>query len=270
MDMNRDNWQALNKTFTVLDIMTERDQWEIINLNEISKDDINYFENLNYDATPILENGTINSFILKAEPDKFIEITKDWLISSDTSIPDLLEIFVKTYKPVLFVFQKQDLVGLVTPADLNKIEARLFIYVLIGQLELKLANFIRDKGNLTKEQILFSLSEYRSTELSKMMEMMLEEDVYVDIDLIEQLQFSDLLSIIKEQPVLFMALNYSSTANTHKNLGGLNQLRNNIMHPISPLIQNKTQSLKQLHERISRIEDVFIRLEDAYKNDEMD
>lgn len=267
--MNSETWHALNKAFTVVDIMTERGQWEIINLDERNENKTNKSDYLNYDATPILKDDIIDSFILKTDQDKKMQITREWLISSDTSIPDLLEIFVKSSKPVLFVFQKQDLIGLVTPADLNKIEARLFIYVLIGQLELKLANFIRDKGKLTKEQILFSLSEYRRTELSQMMEMMLDEDVYVDFDLIEQLQFSDLLSIIKEQTALFKALNYSSTANTHKNLGGLNQLRNNIMHPISPLIQNKNESLKQLHDRISRIEDLFQRLDEAYKNYEM-
>ena len=52
-----------------------------------------------------------------------IALTDDWLISADTSVPALLDAFIHAQEPGTPMFQRQEVIGLVTPADLNKLPA---------------------------------------------------------------------------------------------------------------------------------------------------
>jgi len=261
--MQNEIWNSLNKSFTVFDIMTDRDYWDTITINDIKTEKEFTDSILIYDATPILANGLIDSFILKNNPEKVCEITKEWLITSDTTIPDLIEIFVNTNKPALFVFQKQELVGLITPADLNKIEARLFIYILIGQLELTLVEFIKNAGKLSTEEIFACLSGKRQREVNRMHTKMTKNDVYLDSQLFELLNFSDLINILCKSPNLSNRINLFTQDNERLNLDCITDLRNEIMHLVKPLIENKYKSLKKLCDSISQIELLFDRITEA-------
>ena len=71
---------------------------------------------------------------------KEYSLTRPWVVSSDTTIPDLLGLFVETERPGFLVLHGQTVVGLVTPADFNKMPARIYFYNLIGKLEIELAD----------------------------------------------------------------------------------------------------------------------------------
>lgn len=259
--MNNEAWQALNKSFTVSEIMTKREQWELITLDDESKTGENEF---NFDVTPISRNGIVNSFIKKNEPENEQEITRDWIITSNTPVPDLIEVFVETKKPALFVILKQKLVGLVTPADINKIEARSFMYYVIGQLELKFVELIREIGQLTPDEILYNLSENRRAEILETAEKMLEKNVDVNPDFLELHQFSELIRIIEKKEKLFKALGFMSRSKAHDKLYGLVNLRNAVMHPSKPLIINKDSSLKDVNDRFMIIEELFYKIDEAF------
>lgn len=260
--MNNELWEALGKTYTVETVMTPRNQWTTANFDQSNE---NRISNLNFDAIPIEKDQEINSFVLKVKPEKECKITIEWIVSCDTSIPDLIDIFSKSQKPVLFVVKKQELIGLVTPADLNKIEARSFLYILIGQFELKLVDFIRQIGNFSNEEIFICLSEDRKTELTKIISNMKKNDMCLDGNLYEIMNFGDFLSIIEKKPILFTKLKFPSRRNTHKNIGGLDEFRNSIMHPIRPLIINKGNSLIAINNKINIIENLMLEINEILK-----
>ena len=63
------------------------------------------------------------------------------------------------------VFHRQEVVGLVTPADINKLPARVYVYNLIGELELGLANRVRRHFANGSDKLLQALSADRRQKL---------------------------------------------------------------------------------------------------------
>lgn len=255
-------WQSVKISFTVSDIMTKRDQWEVIMIedrNETCK------QELKYDVTPISRNGIVNTFIQNKNNRKEQEITRDWLITNNTSIPELIKTFIETKKPALFVIKTQDFVGLVTPADINKLEARSFMYYVIGELELVIVEFIRIIGQLTPDEIINCFSEKRRADILETAEKLHEENVDVTPDYLELLQFSELIRIIEKNEKIYNALGFMSRAKAHDSLYGLVNLRNAVMHPSKPLIIDKYTSLKDVNDRFLLIEYLFNKINELCK-----
>ncbi len=73
-----------------------------------------------------------------------IPLTADWLIAADTPILHLIELFAEKSDRVFLVLQSSKIIGLVAPADLNKVPARASIYLLTAQFEAELAQLVRD------------------------------------------------------------------------------------------------------------------------------
>jgi len=109
-----------------------------------------------FDVIPLSQNGKIDQFYF-VHRNSIMDITRDWLISLDTTIEDLIQLFVDTNKPAFFVIQKQEIVGIVTPADLNKIPSRMYFYNLVGELEVELVGILRDHFNMKEKLLLESL-----------------------------------------------------------------------------------------------------------------
>jgi len=81
-------------------------------------------EKENYDLLPVIQGERVTGVLrVKAETDTPEPLTNEWLVSCDTEIPNLIELFTTSEKPGFFVLQRQDVIGLVTPADLNKVQA---------------------------------------------------------------------------------------------------------------------------------------------------
>jgi len=249
--MNNLIWDQLDKAFTVYNIMTPRDQWNTINMT--GNDEISELQNVNleFDVTPVVRNNEINTFIEKDYPNQEQGISTEWLISSDTTIPNLLNIFIVTNKKALFVLQNQDIKGLVSPADLNKMESRVYVYLLIGQLEIALSEFITKKGKFSREEILSSLSADRQVEIINKEQELLDSNF--DPNIIELVYLSDLFTIIQKNEQLFNLLNFQSRKQTKKAMSGINDLRNDTMHLNNPLISKKDDGMTVLASRINKI-----------------
>jgi hypothetical protein len=194
--MKNQMWDQLDRAFTVCNIMTPRDKWTIIHLQGNNDPNKPQLMNLDFDITPVEREGIIETFVQKDFPNQEQEISKEWLISSDTTIPNLLNIFIGSNKKALFVLKNQEIIGLVSPADFNKIESRVYIYLLIGQLEIALSDFIFEKGNLNRDEILSSLSGDRKVEILRKEENL--QNSNLDPNILELLYLSDMLTIIQK------------------------------------------------------------------------
>jgi hypothetical protein len=211
-----------------------------------------------FDLVPITRDGRIIG-VLRVEYGEPEPLTDRWLVSRDTPIPDLLGLFVESGQPGFLVLWRQDVVGLVTPADLNKLPARIYLYHLIGEVELALASRIRSHFTDDPSQLLQMLSEKRRNEIESYLAMLAEGNVYVDP--MQLLRLSDVINIAAKDETLRAELGFPSRRATENALGGLNDLRNRTMHPVRPLLERIPEDLERLQRYGQQAGEVLRRLE---------
>jgi hypothetical protein len=141
-----------------------------------------------FDVVPVTENKRITGVLLtkaaSSEP-----LTHEWLVSNDTGIVDLLNLFVESDRPGFLVFRRQEGVGLVTPADLNKLPARVCFYNLVAELELALVAFVSNM-----QQFHPALSEEISLAVEDRKRLLKSGDA--DVEPAQLLCLSDFVNII--------------------------------------------------------------------------
>lgn len=249
--------QLLGEVFTAETIMTARDQifsWPLgQDISAMKKQrDIERF-----DLVPASYEGEIVGlyFEEKEEPQS---LTREWLVSKGTPISELLGLFANSKKPGYLVIHGQSVVGIVTPADLNKLPARIYIYNLIGELELGLANLIRHQID-NQQDMLSPLSYDRQTNLQEEIDELISGNV--DVDPVQLFYLSDLVNVVVNTDQLRMKLGFSSRKEAEKTLNGLVHMRNSIMHLVRPLLKRIPEDLIKQYVRVQRIEMILRRLD---------
>ncbi len=248
-------WTDINQSFPVRLIMTPAESltyWDPESSNgSIFQED----GKLKYDVIPVKNDGHISGFITNDKLHGIKQLERKWLITHDSPISELVSLFLTTLIPGFFVISRQEIVGLVTPADLNKLPTRVYIYSLIGDVELQLSNLIRQEQSITPEEILGLISKERSADVRRVMETL--DDQNVDIDIYQLLYLSDMLSIIQKTKVLREYLGFSSRKEAEHGLSGINELRSQTMHLVKPLLTNMPEDLQTLDMRLARIRNVL-------------
>ena len=248
-------WADINQSFPVRLIMTPAESlsyWDPKSSNESCFQEDG---KLKYDVIPIKSDGQISGLITNDKPHEIKQLERKWLITHDAPISELVSLFLTTLIPAFFVISRQEIVGLVTPADLNKLPTRVYIYSLIGDVELQLSNLIRKEQSITPEEILGLISKERSEEIRNVMKKLGTQNV--DIDIFQLLYLSDMLSIIQKTKVLREYLGFSSRKEAEHGLSGINELRSQTMHLVKPLLSKMPQDLHTLDMRLARIRNVL-------------
>lgn len=171
-----------------------------------------------------------------------------------------------------FVTIKQDggeygtdypVVGLITISDLNKHYIRSLVYVLLSELEKLLGMFIKTfcpdpwewLDQMNNETLVRVLGYW---ELSKRRN--------VDIGPIEACTISDLLNVISKGQRLHRKLGYISRKNFDKANGRIPELRNSIMHPVRPLV-NDSKDVISLKRTVESVMELVTRLQSLRKQE---
>lgn len=248
----------LSEVFTAQDLMTPKDRLSVQDLD--LQDQFAPSAAQPYDVIPVVKRDRIVGVLEKGVPE-VQPLSDRWLISRDTGIPDLVNLFATTQQKAFLVLHKQDVIGLVSPADLNKLPARVFIYNLIGELELGLTQLIASQFENGRDSLIELLSAGRQEELREIRDELLSGNA--DVDLLQYLYLSDLINIIAKQPELRKSLGFSSRKSAENYMNGLNALRNQTMHFVRPLLQNVPEDIDKLHQHIQRVEEIQARLPGA-------
>jgi hypothetical protein len=190
----------------------------------------------------------------QAEP-----LTNRWLVSHDIGIPDLLALFVDSRSPGFFAFHRQDVIGLVTPADLNRLPSRVTFYHLIGALEMALGAWLRGRFRGRPRDLLLLLDRWRRERLAEQQQRLVEGNV--DIEIVEQFYLSDLIDVVRRHEGLRQELGFPSRSAARRATSGLNDLRNRTMHVVRPLVESVPDDLIRLHDRAARARDLLARVE---------
>lgn len=253
--MSLSRLSSLSEVFTAQDLMTPKDRLLVQDLDQPTE--LSSLTTLPYDVIPVVKRDRIVG-VLEKGVQEMQPLSDRWLISRDTGIPDLVNLFATTQQKAFLVLHRQDVIGLVSPADLNKLPARVFIYNLIGELELGLTHLIASQFGNRGDSLIELLSADRQEELREIRDELLSGNA--DVDLLQYLYLSDLINIIAKQPELRKSLGFSSRKSAENYLNGLNYLRNQTMHFVRPLLQNVPEDLDKLHQRIERVEEIQARL----------
>jgi hypothetical protein len=241
------SWNLLNTVFTVESLMTPRDE---LVTREFDGSEEKLLESLpSFDIIPVCQGQRIIGVLEKGIP-SIQPLSDRWLITRDTSIPDLLDLFVELKQKAFLVFYRREVIGLVTPADLNKLPARAYVYNLIGELEIGLAGLIRTKYNESADSLLGLLSNKRQSEMATRHYELLEGNA--DVDLLQSLNLSDLIGIVEKVDVLRKEIGLASRNKAEQQFSGLNDLRNQVMHLVKPLLTSVPDDLITLQDRIDR------------------
>lgn len=251
MTFNADLWVDMKRSYTVRAIMTPLKSLTCWENGSEKKACVGEDGDLRYDVIPIVKESKIIGLMTKNEPFKLQPLEKDWLVTHDSPIPDLVDIFITTNKPAFLVLYGNEVIGIVSPADLNKLPTRIYFYSLIGEVELILSNLIRDETDITTDIILERLDEIRSGEILERLERLRIENV--EIDVIHLLYFSDIIKIIAKTPSLRKKLGYHSEKQAERGLKRINDLRNKTMHLVKPILEKMPYDLDILQDQLHRV-----------------
>jgi hypothetical protein len=243
-----DSQNTLLRLLTVKLIMTPKDRFvtckdddSITDLGEKLK---------KYDFLPVL-SASVQYFVSKTDVERLSKqnrcvkvrevkqrISENQLISGEEPIYRYL---LQRTCP-LFVTGQNEVVGIVTPADLNKTPSKMLFYILISYFELLLIKSIKDL-NLTDNEMVECIGYNRWQQAIGRHERATRENY--QLSPIDCLDTRDLINLACKKPSIRKRLNYQSESEARENLGQLVYLRNKVMHAGHFIIQNE----KQLNER---------------------
>ncbi len=255
-------WDLVDQAFTVEAIMTPRRRLLTVDKESSTADReaiLAKARERHFDVLPIERGGQIvgvlNTLTGHTEP-----LTTRWLISSDAKMLDVLRSLATLAPPVLFVLHAQEIVGLVAPADMNKLPARAYFYNIIGSLEMRLAEIARS-CLVSPDDMLAELGEGRRGDVKALIQDAVASDM--EVDPVEYLNLSDLINHIAKCVDCRAQLGLPSRNQADKSFSGLNDLRNSVMHPARSVIARHPGSLPQLTERLDRAREILHKGEEG-------
>jgi hypothetical protein len=208
----------------------------------------------NYDIMPIQRNAKFIGYVERNSLDKTTpvervlqQINLDVVVSANTYIHEMIRLFQRS--KFFFINRANDLIGLVTYADLNKIPVRVWIYILINKLEYVLLQLI--KSYYPDSSWMNELTDDRQKKITDRFNDKKKEDVETSLE--DCLNLSDMIDLVERDRKLRSLMGFTSKKTSKKQFSGLNTLRNRTMHPSTSLITNY-DSVKTLNQRIERLQ----------------
>jgi CBS domain-containing protein len=209
----------------------------------------------NYDVMPIMDDGKTKGYVEKEALEKTNDlqsaiklIALDKIVSSNTRITEMFDLF-KTSR-FFFVLEGNKEVGIVTYSDMNKGPVRAWLFLLVSKLEYLLIERIK-KWYADPNLWLRKLSARRQAKIQRTFQN--KRKANVDTSYEDCLNLGDIIAIVESDEVLRSRFGYKSRSSCSKEIGGLENLRNCIMHPSDSLISS--------YEDIWRVKEKTIRLE---------
>jgi hypothetical protein len=243
---------------TAQDLMTAADDLLAVDAGMDWEPALRSAKRRHYDIVPYRENGRIAG-IVQVVSGAREALTPRWLLSADTSMPDLLEILAASDPAVRLVLHGEKVVGLVSAADLNKMPMRVYLYHVVGSLELALAAYLRREHRGDLVELVESLSGKRREQVKEDVAQLPAGDA--DVDPIQHFQLSDLINCVEKREQLQKPLGYESRNQANVALGPLNKLRNCTMHLVRPVITSVPEDLGKLRDRVALAWDLIEQLE---------
>jgi hypothetical protein len=226
-----------------------------------------------FDVLPVIKKigneEIIESYYFTCKWNKFgkiqeLKIRVEDLIDFQTNIRDIVKLFASNSKQFYFLKSKNEVVGLITLANLNAKEFRIFLYSLTCELEILMRDFI--SSQLSEKEILKIISDNENEQFKIVL-----DNYYSDQEngledyILEYLYLVQFIKIISTQQ-LYEQLGFKSKRSFIKEFSSLNEIRNQIAHPTRSLIKS-LQDIEKLHERLENLEEAISKLKTFMENE---
>lgn len=276
------SWSQLNKAMDVRQLMTPREEFFTCACGlseEKRREALLEAKQLGYDVIPLSDGKIITGYFTQRCVDE-AQLGIDRLLSANTPIPELIDLFVSncnkcrgtcsltdcTCKNTYFILSTQQVIGLVTTADLNKLPARIFLYNLVGEVELALAKLIERMVTLTDDEVIRILREYQPRNLTyHANELEKARNSNVGVSILQQAYLSDLIAVIETHSDLFQTV-CGSQKMISGQLQDLTNLRNTTMHPSRPILVSMPKDIQALHHRVTLAKKILTNCRDHQKH----
>jgi hypothetical protein len=146
-------------------------------------------------------------------------------------------------------------VGLLTIYDLNRHYFRTLLYGFLAELEVRLAKAIEVRGSEPWEWIEILNEEEQARVVGYWK---LAERRHADVGPTAACMLTQLIKIIAKDKSTLNGLRFRSKADFEVTTGGIPDFRNQIMHPVRPMILG-LEDVGKLADRIDRIRDLNLR-----------
>lgn len=187
-----------------------------------------------------------------------LPLTADWLLATDTSILEAIRLFAQQPGRVFLVLQASAVVGLVAPADLNKIPARASVYLLVAHFEMELARLLRlVVGDDEDFRPFFTPSRWEKLHEDRLRQARRD----VELELLQMMDLGDITDIARKHDDVRNLLGFASNSQCRKAMD-LQGVRNRISHPTRPLIERR-EDIVELNDACGRMADLHQRIEKA-------
>jgi len=256
------NWQLLSQVFTAETIMTPWQEVLFWDQDTAQEPVLEKARHQFFDLLPVISAGRVSGLI-EVREERYSDLTLNWLVSRDTPIPDLIDLFATSVQKGFLVLFGQKVIGLVTVADINKMPARIYLYNLIAELETKLAAAIYEHYNGDDNAVLAKLGKTETTETIRAINPSMQT-TGVDIGALQLLTLSDLVNVLAKTRDLFQDIGFRSRNHVEDRLNGIVNYRNNVMHSVRPLLTT-SREVMELRDLIRRAQETISTI-DKYLN----
>ncbi len=210
-----------------------------------------------FDVVPVIEaDGAILEYYRTEQWNDFSSVTRQELVHGDclplqAHIREVIKGFARDDRFFYFLTNNNRVAGLVTAADLNGRQVRVYLFGLISELEIRLGTLLMDS---------LSRKELQKFKLKAEEKARFDEDVSNGLELpyVEYLYLAELFNICAQHK-LFSQIGFASRNKFEGATGTLNELRKRVAHPTRSLV-TKADSVVHLWERIRLTEDILFRL----------
>jgi hypothetical protein len=248
--------EAIREAFTVEYLMTPRERLETASECPAPQDDPCY------DVIPrTVGERIVGLWVLWDGKYVSEPLTEEWMLAHSTPIREVIRLFsTMDAKPAYLVVNGARVDGIVSPADLNKVACRTYLFTLIGELEYWLGKLVRRRFSKEEEAIEL-LSSDRQAALRDEHQRM--QGKGMDIGYIGILSLADIVNIVAEDKTLREQLKYKSKSQVKKHLNGFVHLRNDVAHPVRKM--SFLSCTDDILQKLERIETLLERITESLK-----
>jgi len=215
-----------------------------------------------FDVLPITSGSAVTGYFQTNGWNDFTSVSRKRITYKDvipfqTHIRDLIKSFALDSRLFFFLNDENRIVGLVSVANLNCRQVRVYLFNLLSELEIRLGQFLL--AHLSEAELLEMtfLGDNADKYESVKKRYKTDRDNGVESPFVDYLYLSDLINIVLKRE-LHSKLGYEKKE-FQSNLGSLNDLRDTVAHPNRSLITS-VNTVEQLWRRIDRAEDALFRL----------
>ncbi len=216
-----------------------------------------------FDILPIVSQAGVRDYFQTQIWNNYSSIDRRTVTHRDvipfmTPLRNVIRGFALESRNFFFLGSERRIVGLISIADLNCRQVKVYLFSLLSALEVQLANLVTDHCS-EQELLEMTFGINKNPKYADVKKRYTSDKAKgVDVSFVEYLYLSDLLKAIRKKG-LFKALGYQSGGKFDDAFGPLVKLRDVVAHPTRSLIRDP-KSCKKLWEQIDQVEGVLFHL----------